>query len=89
MKINKILAIMLGLISITSQAYFWEDWRRPSTQEELDKRNLDLKYQEKQEHLQQKKADVAVEARKKQEDLNYKKSQLELQRKRDRLKLDR
>ena len=82
MKINKILAIMLGLISVASQAYFWENIRQPLTQEEIEKRDLDLKYQEKQQH-------VAAEARKKQEDLNYKRSQLELQRKRDRLKLDR
>ena len=89
MKINKIFAIMFGLISVAAQGYFWEDFRQPSTPEQIEKRQLDLKYQEKQSRVQQKKANVAAEARKKQEDLNYQRSQLELQRKKDRLKLDR
>lgn len=89
MKINKVLAIMLSLTCVVSQTYFWDDWARPETPDQVDKRNMDLRYQEKQSHIEQKKADVAAEARKKQQDLNYKKSQIELQRKRDQLKLDR
>ena len=90
MKINKILVIMFLLAGTACLAYFWEDFGRRSTpQEQIEKRELDLKYQEKQSHVQQKKADVAAQARKKQEDLNYKQSQLELQRKRRRLELER
>ena len=90
MKINKILVVMLFFVGSASLAYFWEDFGRRSTPEErIEKRELDLKYEEKQAHVQQKKADVATQARKKQEDLNYKQSQLELQRKRNRLKLER
>jgi len=80
---------LLGLIGISLQAYFWEDFGRPLTQEEVEKRELDLKYQEKQSHLQQKKADAAEHARKKQKDLDYEKSRLELKRKKDRLKVAR
>ena len=89
MKINKVLAIMLALTGVISQGYFWEDWGQPQTREQFDKRNVDLRYQQKQTHVQQKKADVAAEAQKRQQDLNYKQSQLEIQRKKDRLRVDR
>src|SRR4030095_6246153 len=81
------LVVLFGLIGISLQAYFWEDFGRPLTQEEVEKRELDLKYQEKQSHLQQKKADTAEHARKKQKDLDYEKSRLELERKKKRLKV--
>ena len=80
---------LFGLIGISLQAYFWEDLGRPRTQEELEKRELDLKYQERQSHLEQKKADAAAHAREKQKDLDYEKSRLELKRKKDRLKIER
>ena len=83
MKITKIFAITIALTAIIAQAY----WGQPLTQEDVDKRKMDLKYQERQSHIEQRKADVAAEARKKQQDLNYKKSQIELQRKKDQLKL--
>jgi hypothetical protein len=86
MKMNQILAIMLGLTCAVSQPYFWENWGRPSTPEELEQRKIDLKYQEKSAHIQHEKQDVAVEARKKQQKLGYKESELELKRKEDRLK---
>lgn len=89
MKINKFFAIMLALTGVISQGYFWEDWGRPQTREQLDKRNVDLRYQEKQAHLQQKKADVAADAQKRQQDLNYRQSQIEIQRQKDRLRLER
>jgi hypothetical protein len=89
MKINKVFAIILVLTGVISQGYFWEDWGQPQTREQLDKRNVDLRYQEKQTRVQQKKADVAAEAQKRQQDLNYKQSQLEIQRKKDRLRAER
>ena len=82
MKMTKFFAIMLVLTGAVSQGNFWDDWTRPQTQDQLEKRNIDLKYQEKQ-------ARVANEAQKKQEDLRYKQSKLELDRKRDQLRLDR
>jgi hypothetical protein len=95
MKNSKVLVgllfvvVLLGLIGISLQAYFWQDFGRPLTQEEVEKRELDLKYQEKQSHLEQKKTDTAEHARKKQRDLNYEKSRLELKHKKDRLKVER
>jgi hypothetical protein len=82
MKMTKIFAIMLALTGVFSQA----NWGRPLTQEEIDKRNIDLRYQEKQSHVEQKKANVTAEASKKQQNLNYEKSQIKLQRERDLLK---
>ncbi len=84
-----VFVIIFGLVGIISHAYFWENFGHPMTQEEVDKRALDLKYQEKQSRMQQKKAEVAAHAQKKQKDLNYEQSRLELKRKQDRLKLER
>lgn len=84
-----VIVIICGLIGVISQAYFWENFGRPMTQEEIDKRALDLKYQEKQSRMQQKKAEVAAHAQKRQKDLSYEQSRLELKRKQDRLKLER
>jgi hypothetical protein len=89
MKMTKFFAIMLGLASVASQAYFWEDFGQPQTQEQLEKRNIDLKSQEKLSHVEEKKADVAEKARKEQRYLNYQKSKIELERQRNRLKVDR
>lgn len=93
MKINQILAIMLGLTCAVSQPYFWENWGRPLTQEDVEKREIDLKHQKKVTDIEYKQRKGVIKdsdkARERQVELDRKKAQAELDRKKDRLKLDR
>ena len=94
MKITKILALMIGLTVVTSQAYFWEDWGKQSTPaEKIEKEKIDLKYQEKVADVEYKKQRATrqgyEQAREKRAELEHKKSELELKRQKDRLKVER
>ena len=93
MKKNIVLAITISFVFVNSQAYFWENWGQPQTQEQIEKREIDLKHQKKITDIEykQRKEQVggADKLRKKQIDLERKKDQVELDRKIDRLNVDR
>jgi len=89
MKINKAFILIVGLICTHVQPYFWQNWKKPETEQEIEKRKIDLKYQEKRAHLEHKKQDVTARAQQKGDEINYKRDKLELERKKDQLKIDR
>ncbi len=78
----KVSLLILCLTCGIAQGYIWNDWKKPSTQAEIDKKEIDLKYQKKAAHNYAK-------AEKKQADLNLKQKKIELDRQKANLELER
>ncbi|HSC25361.1 MAG TPA: hypothetical protein VLB80_04070 [Candidatus Babeliales bacterium] len=100
MDTHKICALTVGLLCVGTTFCYWGSWKQQITPENIDKQELDLKYQEKAAQIQHKQqkitkkrseliADASNQATKKQEDLRYKKAQLELEHKKEKLALER